>query len=188
VASAHSYLAFVSWLQRDFARATGEASTALAMFRELGDVEGAAWSLISLGTVARYQGEAERAAALLADSRALSEGIGFREGIAWCRSEQIRFRGSPMLRRRTPGLSTPGLSTPGLSTLGLSTLGLSTLGLSTLGLSTLGLSKRRPSVVRPGRGLPRGRGPRRQRPGLRQTGCCGCGRWAPRRWSSGTRR
>jgi DNA-binding SARP family transcriptional activator len=54
------------------------------MFRELGDVEGAAWSLISLGTVARYQGEAERAAALLAESRALSEGIGFREGIAWC--------------------------------------------------------------------------------------------------------
>jgi two-component SAPR family response regulator len=84
VASAHNYLAFVSWLQRDFDRANAEADTALAMFRELGDVEGAAWSLISLGTVARYQGEAERAAALLTESRALSEGIGFREGIAWC--------------------------------------------------------------------------------------------------------
>ncbi len=58
-------------------------STALATFRDLGDVEGAAWSLISLGTVARYQGEAERAAALLTESRSLSEGIGFREGIAW---------------------------------------------------------------------------------------------------------
>ena len=54
VSSAHSYLAFVSWLQRDFDRANAEASTALAMFRELGDVEGAAWSLISLGTVARW--------------------------------------------------------------------------------------------------------------------------------------
>jgi predicted ATPase/DNA-binding SARP family transcriptional activator len=84
VASAHGYLAFVSWLQRDFDRAAAEAGAALAMFRELGDVEGAAWSLISLGTVARYQGEVERAAALLAESRALAESIGFREGIAWC--------------------------------------------------------------------------------------------------------
>ena len=58
VASAHGYLAFVSWLQRDFDRAAAEASAALAMFRDLGDVEGVAWSLISLGTVARYQGEA----------------------------------------------------------------------------------------------------------------------------------
>jgi DNA-binding SARP family transcriptional activator len=83
VASARGYLAFASWLQRDFVRAAEEASTALAAFRELGDVEGAAWSLISLGTVARYQGEVERAALLLAESRALSDGIGFREGIAW---------------------------------------------------------------------------------------------------------
>ncbi len=84
VASAHGYLAFVCWLQRDFDRATTEASTALARFRDLRDVEGVAWSLISLGTVARYQGEVERAAVLLAESRALAEGIGFREGIAWC--------------------------------------------------------------------------------------------------------
>jgi predicted ATPase/two-component SAPR family response regulator len=84
VASAHGYLAFVSWLQRDFDLATTEGSTALGMFRELGDVEGAAWSLISLGTVARYQGEVERASMLLAEGRALAEGIGFREGIAWC--------------------------------------------------------------------------------------------------------
>jgi predicted ATPase len=77
-ASAHSYLAFASWLQRDFARAAEEASLALAASRELGDIEGAAWALISLGTVARYQGEIERAALLLAESRSLSEGIGFR--------------------------------------------------------------------------------------------------------------
>jgi Tetratricopeptide repeat len=82
-ASAHGYLGFVCWLQRDFGRATEEASAALAMFRDLGDVEGTAWSLISLGTIARYQGDAERASALLTDSRSLSEGIGFREGIAW---------------------------------------------------------------------------------------------------------
>ena len=83
VASAHGYLAFASWLQRDFGRAAEEAGTALAKFRELGDVEGAAWSLISLGTVARYQGDVERASVLLTESLALSEGIGFREGIAW---------------------------------------------------------------------------------------------------------
>jgi predicted ATPase/DNA-binding SARP family transcriptional activator len=84
VASAHGYLAFVCWLQRDFGRATEEADAALEMFRELGDVEGAAWALISLGTIARYQGEVERAHALLAEARSLSEAIGFREGIAWC--------------------------------------------------------------------------------------------------------
>ncbi len=83
VASAHGYLAFASWLQRDFGRAATEAGTALAKFRQLGDIEGAAWSLISLGTVARYQGDVERASVLLTESLALSEGIGFREGIAW---------------------------------------------------------------------------------------------------------
>ena len=83
VASAHGYLAFASWLQRDFDRATEEATTGLAMFRDLGDIEGAVWSLINLGTVARYRGHAERASVLLTESLALSEGIGFREGIAW---------------------------------------------------------------------------------------------------------
>jgi len=83
VASAHGYLAFASWLQRDFGRAAAEAGTALTEFRALGDVEGTAWALISLGTVARYQGDAERATALLTESLGLSEGIGFREGIAW---------------------------------------------------------------------------------------------------------
>ena len=38
---------------------------------------------ISLGTVARFQGEVERADALLAESLALEEGMGFREGVAW---------------------------------------------------------------------------------------------------------
>ncbi|HLN68306.1 MAG TPA: BTAD domain-containing putative transcriptional regulator, partial [Streptosporangiaceae bacterium] len=65
-----------------------EAGTALVKFRDLGDIEGAAWSLISLGTVARYQGDVERASVLLTESLALSEGIGFREGIAWC-DEQL---------------------------------------------------------------------------------------------------
>ena len=78
----------------------------------------------------------------------------------------------------TPGAGTPGAGTPGLST---------------RGAGRPGLSKWRPSMVRPGRGLPRGRGPRRRRPGARRpgarrTGRCGCGCWAGRRWSWGTRR
>ncbi len=44
-------LGFACWLQLDFERATEECAVALRMFRELGDVEGIAWSLLSLGTV-----------------------------------------------------------------------------------------------------------------------------------------
>ena len=83
VASAHGYLGFACWLQLEFERATEECAVALRMFRELGDVEGIAWSLLSLGTVARYQGARDQAAALLQECRSLAERIGFREGIAW---------------------------------------------------------------------------------------------------------
>jgi predicted ATPase/DNA-binding SARP family transcriptional activator len=82
-ASAHGYLGFSAWLVCDFDRANAECGTALEQSRKLGDVEGTAWSLLSLGAVARYQGAGERAAALLGESRSLSEKIGFREGIAW---------------------------------------------------------------------------------------------------------
>jgi predicted ATPase/DNA-binding SARP family transcriptional activator len=82
-ASAHGYLGFASWLQCDFERATAECTTARQESQKLGDVEGMAWSLISLGVIARYQGGAKRAAALLEESRSLSDKIGFREGIAW---------------------------------------------------------------------------------------------------------
>jgi predicted ATPase/DNA-binding SARP family transcriptional activator len=83
VASAHGYLGFASWLQLDFERGIAECTTALEVSRQLGDVEGTAWSLISLGAIARYQGDPGRAGELLAESRSLSERIGFREGIAW---------------------------------------------------------------------------------------------------------
>jgi len=82
-ARAHGYLGFASWLQCDFARASAECGTALVMFRELGDVEGIAWSLISLAAAARYQADRERAATLLAESLSSSERIGFHEGVAW---------------------------------------------------------------------------------------------------------
>ena len=82
-ASAHGYLAFTSWLVRDFATAEAQANTALDMFRAIGDVAGVSWSLINLGTVARFSLSSERAVELLTESRTLSEGIGFREGVAW---------------------------------------------------------------------------------------------------------
>src|SRR5262249_45535580 len=66
VANAHNILGFAAWLQGDFELATAECTTALTMSRELGYVEDIAWSLISLGATARYQGAPERAAALLA--------------------------------------------------------------------------------------------------------------------------
>jgi predicted ATPase/DNA-binding SARP family transcriptional activator len=83
VASAHGLLGFSSWLQRDFERATTECTAGLEESRKLSDVEGTAWSLLSLGIIARYRGAGERAGALLQESRSLSEKIGFREGIAW---------------------------------------------------------------------------------------------------------
>ena len=62
-------------------------AAALTMFRSLGDVEGTAWSLISLGVVARYQGDLDRSGALLRESLGLSSSIGFREGIAWTQEQ-----------------------------------------------------------------------------------------------------
>src|SRR5262249_61642173 len=94
----HNILGFAAWLQGDFELATAECTTALTMSRELGYVEDVAWSLISLGATARYQGAPGRAAALLAESHSLSERIGFREGLAW----SLEQPGLLALRRRDP--------------------------------------------------------------------------------------
>ena len=75
------------WLQCEFEPSIAECSAALTMFRSLGDVEGTAWSLISLGVVARYQGDLDRSGALLRESLELSSSIGFREGIAWTQEQ-----------------------------------------------------------------------------------------------------
>ena len=71
-ASAHSYLGFVAWLREDLDRAVTECTPRLTAFRALGDVEGTAWSLISLGAAARYRGDLAAATALLPESRELS--------------------------------------------------------------------------------------------------------------------
>jgi hypothetical protein len=60
VANAHDTLGFAAWLQGDFELATAECATALNISRELGYVEDIAWSLISLGAIARYQRAPER--------------------------------------------------------------------------------------------------------------------------------
>lgn len=49
----------------------------------IGDGEGLAWSLISLGAIAQYSGELVEAEDLLQESLALSQRLGYREGVAW---------------------------------------------------------------------------------------------------------
>jgi len=88
IARAHSHLGFALWLQREYEQATSECELALVMSRELAAGEEIAWSQISLGAIARYQGDSARSAALLADSRALAEQLGFREAIAWSLEQQ----------------------------------------------------------------------------------------------------
>jgi predicted ATPase/DNA-binding SARP family transcriptional activator len=105
-ASARSSLGFVRWLQGDFALATTECSAALTMSRALGDIEGTASSLINLGVAARYQGDSA-ADSLLRESLALSESIGYLEGIAWCQEQLGLIALAPGAGRSTPD---PGLA------------------------------------------------------------------------------
>jgi predicted ATPase/DNA-binding SARP family transcriptional activator len=88
IARAHGHLGLVLWLQREYEQATSECELALAISRELAAGEEIAWLQISLGAIARYQGEVTRSADLLADSRALAEQLGFREAIAWSLEQQ----------------------------------------------------------------------------------------------------
>jgi len=88
IARAHGHLGFVLWLEREYEQAASECELALVMSRELAAGEEIAWSQISLGAIARYQGDAAQSAALLADSHTLAEQLGFREAIAWSLEQQ----------------------------------------------------------------------------------------------------
>jgi predicted ATPase/DNA-binding SARP family transcriptional activator len=93
-ARARSYLGFVAWLEGDFDLAVTSCTAALGMSRSLRDVEGMAWSLLSLGVATRYLGDLTRADTLLRESLALAESIGFREVIGWCQ-EQLGLLAPP---------------------------------------------------------------------------------------------
>lgn len=76
-------LGFVAWLQCHWQEAIDQCEAALDEFRALGDGEGIVWSLLSLGTVARYRHEDATAAELLTEAADLSDRLGYREGLAW---------------------------------------------------------------------------------------------------------
>jgi tetratricopeptide (TPR) repeat protein len=73
----------VAWLRGDLDTAASECGTARTEFDALGDGEGTAWSLISLGVVAQYRGDLVAAEDLLRQSLDLSQRFGYREGVAW---------------------------------------------------------------------------------------------------------
>lgn len=99
VASCNGYLGLSYWLRGNFDDATARCKLALRQFQELGDSEGTAWSLLSLGVISQYQNDLAAAEQLLQDSLATSEEIGFKEGVAWCHNQQ----GLVLLRRHDQG-------------------------------------------------------------------------------------
>src|SRR6185437_4124886 len=67
--------------ERDTSRASVLSEESLAVFQDLGDIRGIAWSLGQLGLVAKHQGGLQGAAALIRESVRLSEELG--TGRSW---------------------------------------------------------------------------------------------------------
>ena len=78
-----NYIAFASWLNRDFARTFELCESTLQLFRERRDVEGMAWSLLNLAAALLYSGRLDTAEERLDECLRWSRAAGFKEGIAW---------------------------------------------------------------------------------------------------------
>jgi non-specific serine/threonine protein kinase len=78
-----NYVAFASWLKRDFARTFELCEGTLKLFRERRDVEGVAWSLLNLAAALLYSGHLAMAEERLDECLTWSRAAGFKEGIAW---------------------------------------------------------------------------------------------------------
>ena len=76
LAKAWSTLGRLAWSQGDFAEAADAHQTALALWRETGDVSGIAWSLYDLAATLYRQGESAASRALAEESLALAERYG----------------------------------------------------------------------------------------------------------------
>jgi DNA-binding NarL/FixJ family response regulator len=87
VASAESYLCFVSWLSGDLAEAERVGSHALVEFRHEGNLREVAALLVSLGATAAYRGDTELAVSRLEEALATSRRLGYQEAIAWALHE-----------------------------------------------------------------------------------------------------
>jgi predicted ATPase len=61
----------------------GQIDEALAIYRQLGDVQGTAWSLMRLGMTMRARGESVRAVPLLNEALVLQRQLGDKEATAW---------------------------------------------------------------------------------------------------------
>jgi tetratricopeptide (TPR) repeat protein len=73
----------LAWFQGDYGAARALVEESLAIWRELGNKHGTAWSLTGLGIVARDQGEYGLARALLEESLAIYRELGDKRNIAW---------------------------------------------------------------------------------------------------------
>jgi len=83
------HLGFVVWTQGDLRQAAVMAEEGLALFRELGDKRGIAWSLGLLGLTEKFAGNYDRAARLFEESENLYRDMGDNENAA----HELRQRG-----------------------------------------------------------------------------------------------
>ena len=83
------HLGFVVWTQGDLRQAAVMAEEGLALFRELGDKRGIAWSLGLLGLTEKFAGNYDRAARLFEESENLYRDMGDNENAA----NELRQRG-----------------------------------------------------------------------------------------------
>jgi tetratricopeptide (TPR) repeat protein len=81
--------------QHDFDAAAELLEAGLALYQELGDKRGCAWTISELGHLALYQGEDERAATRYAEGLALSRELGDTYNSAWA----LSHLGTVALRR-----------------------------------------------------------------------------------------
>ncbi len=83
VAVARNFLGFVAWLEGNGTTAEALCGAALEAFRQGGDIQEMAGTLVNLGATALYSGDLARATDRLEQALAAARRVGFQEGIAW---------------------------------------------------------------------------------------------------------
>jgi tetratricopeptide (TPR) repeat protein len=78
-----NYVAFASWLNRNFARTFELCEGTLQLFRDRRETEGVVWSLLNLAAASLYSGQLDRAEQRLEECLSWSRAGGFKEGVAW---------------------------------------------------------------------------------------------------------
>ena len=78
-----NFVAFSSWLNRDFARTFELCDGTLQLFRDRKDTEGVVWSLLNLAAASLYSGQLDLAEQRLEECLSWSRTGHFKEGLAW---------------------------------------------------------------------------------------------------------